>query len=320
MACCATTAGPTLAGAGAARPPLRGRLETNVPMSRHTSWRVGGPADRFYAPTDEDDLAAFLATLPAAEPVIVIGMGSNLLVRDGGIRGTVICVTGMKELLAPAADYGMLAGAGVSCAKAARFSARSGLRGAEFLAGIPGSVGGALAMNAGAAGGETWGIVEQVETLDRRGRRRRRAAAAVSTGYRRVDLPADEWFLRAVFQLAPDPGGSAAARIRELLAARAQAQPLGRRSCGSVFKNPPEDFAGRLVEACGLKGASMGKARVSEKHANFIINDGGARAADIESLVLRVQAAVEKNTGVRLEPEVRIVGEPQGGGREGGNG
>lgn len=294
----------------AAKAQGRGLLKQDEVMSRHTSWKVGGPADRFYVPAGEDDLVRFLAALPDDEPVTWIGLGSNVLVRDGGIRGTVISSSGMKDKLALLADNRVSAGCGTACAKVARFSAKSGLTGAEFLAGIPGSVGGALTMNAGAFGAETWSIVEQVETVTRKGVREKRTGADFAVGYRRVDLAHDEWFLNVVFRLDRDPHGSAQARIRELLARRAETQPTGRFSCGSVFKNPAGDFAGRLVEQCGLKGLAVGGAHVSEKHANFIINDGRASAADIETLILRVQAAVEEMTGTRLIPEVRIIGEP----------
>ena len=287
---------------------LRGRLSAGEVMARHTSWKVGGPADLFFAPADADDLAAFLAALPDDRPVTWIGLGSNVLVRDGGIRGAVISTTGMMDRLELLPGNALRAGCGAACARVARFSARSGLSGAEFMAGIPGSVGGALAMNAGAFGSETWDIVEKVELVDRAGARTERTRAGFDTGYRRVDLARDEWFLGAVFRLAPDTGGTAQTRIRELLAQRAATQPTGRFSCGSVFKNPPGDFAGRLVEQCGLKGFAVGAAEVSQKHANFIINRGGASAADIEAVIMHVQATVARETGVMLEPEVKIIG------------
>ena len=309
---------PTSLETRTAGPPLRGRMKTGELMAAHTSWKVGGPADRFYVPADEDDLARFLAALPADEPVTWIGLGSNVLVRDGGIRGTVISSTGMKSTLELLPGNALRAGCGVPCAKVARFSARRGLAGAEFLAGIPGTVGGALAMNAGAFGAETWSIVSEVETVTRKGRRLARSGADFATGYRRVDLAPGEWFLNAVFRLAQDAQGHAPARIRELLARRAETQPTGRFSCGSVFRNPPGDFAGRLVEQCGLKGHAVGAACVSEKHANFIINRGKASAADIEELVLHVQATVEEMTGVRLVPEVRIIGATETGERQPG--
>ena len=292
------------------KPVLHGRLKTRETMAKHTSWKVGGPADRFYLPHDEQDLAVFLSTLPDNEPVTWIGLGSNMLVRDGGIRGTVISSGSMKEKLELVAAETLLAGSGVACAKVARFSARSGLTGAEFLAGIPGSIGGALAMNAGAFGTETWSIVKQVETLTRKGIRMKRAGADFVTGYRHVSLPDDEWFVSAVFQLEKDTNRQAEKCIRELLARRAETQPTGRFSCGSVFKNPAGDFAGRLVEKCGLKGFAIGDAYVSEKHANFIINAGRASAGDIEALILHVQATVEKTTGIKLGMEVRVIGEP----------
>lgn len=289
---------------------LRGELRLNEPLAGHTSWRAGGAADRFYVPADADDLARFLASVPEDENVTWLGLGSNLLVRDGGVRGTVILV---KNVLADLADEGggvIRAGAGVPCAKVARFSVRAGLTGAEFLAGIPGTLGGALAMNAGSFGGETWNIVQDVETLDRRGRRRRRARQEIATGYRTVAVPPGEWFTGARLLLPPAADQRGEARIRELLAQRAASQPLGEFSCGSVFRNPEGDHAARLIEACGLKGRRIGGARVSEKHANFIINDGTASAADIEALIDLVAAAVAERFGIRLQPEVRIIGTP----------
>jgi len=286
-------------------------LKLDEPMLRHTSWKVGGPADRFFVPADDTDLATFLTALPAAEPVTWIGLGSNVLVRDGGIRGTVISTTGMNDRLELLAGNAVRASSGTACAKVARFSARAGVAGAEFMAGIPGSVGGALAMNAGAFGAETWNIVEQVELVNRAGVRTERARTHFNTDYRRVELADDEWFLAAQLRLQPDPDGMAQIRISELLARRAATQPTGRFSCGSVFKNPEGDFAGRLIEQCGLKGCAIGAAVVSDKHANFIINTGDARAADIEALIRHVQATVAQLTGIRLDPEVRIIGETE---------
>ena len=286
-------------------------LKLDEPMLRHTSWKVGGAADRFFVPADDADLATFLAALPAAEPVTWIGLGSNVLVRAGGIRGTVISTTGMNDRLELLAGNAVRASSGTACAKVARFSARAGLAGAEFMAGIPGSVGGALAMNAGAFGAETWNIVEQVELVNRAGVRTERARTHFNTDYRRVELADDEWVLAAQLRLQPDPDGMAQIRISELLARRAATQPTGRLSCGTVFKNPEGDFAGRLIEQCGLKGCAIGAAVVSDKHANFIINTGDARAADIEALIRHVQATVAQLTGIRLEPEVRIIGETE---------
>jgi UDP-N-acetylmuramate dehydrogenase len=287
---------------------LRGELCHDEPMARHTSWRAGGPARSFYTPADIDDLANFLAGLPAGEGLFWIGLGSNLLVRDGGIPGTVIATFGGMNGLRMLDDRTLRAEAGVSCAKVARFMTRHGLTGGEFLAGIPGSMGGALAMNAGAWGGETWQHVVAVETIDRRGERRLRSPEDYEIGYRHVLGPAGEWFVAAQLRFTPGDGVAAQARIKELLERRAATQPTNQPSCGSVFRNPPGDHAARLIESCGLKGCCIGKACVSEKHANFIINTGGARAADIEALIEHVRATVERERGVRLIPEVRIVG------------
>ncbi|ALP52332.1 UDP-N-acetylenolpyruvoylglucosamine reductase [Candidatus Tenderia electrophaga] len=287
----------------------RGTLKRNEPMARHTSWRVGGPAERYYEPADLDDLAEFLAQLPEHEPLTWVGLGSNLLVRDGGVRGTVIMTSGLlkqMELL----DQGLVrAEAGVACAKVARFCARHHLTGAEFLAGIPGTMGGALAMNAGAFGGETWRHVAAVETLDRRGVRHLRRPEEFQVSYRRVVGVSGEWFVAAHLRLHRGDTDTASGRIKELLERRGATQPIGLPSCGSVFRNPQGDHAARLIEACGLKGVCIGGACVSEKHANFIINTGNATAADIEALMAKVAAEVESRHGVRLVREVHIIGE-----------
>lgn len=288
---------------------LRGELRLNESMTRHTSWRVGGPADRFYVPEDIASLAEFIKTLPADEALTFVGLGSNLLVRDGGIRGTVISLSRLPEQLEQSGELTITASAGVACAKLARFTAEAGLTGAEFLAGIPGTLGGALAMNAGAWGGDTWSIVDWVETIDRHGQLQQRQAGEFEIGYRNVEGPAEEWFIRAGLTLQADVKGQARARIRELLAQRAESQPMGLPSCGSVFRNPPGDHAARLIEACGLKGFSMGRARISDKHANFIINTGAAAAADIEALIQHIQQCVQAQTGIELMPEVRVIGE-----------
>lgn len=293
----------------AREPALRGELRRHAPLARLTSWRVGGPADRLYLPADVEDLAAFLQALPPDEPLTWLGLGSNLLVRDGGIRGTVILLHGRLTGMGRVGATRLYAEAGVPCAKVARYAARLGLVGAEFLAGIPGTMGGALAMNAGAWGAETWERVAAVETLDRRGRRRRRGPQAYRIGYRSVRGPEEEWFVACELALAPGDGAASLERIKALLARRAETQPTGRPSCGSVFRNPEGDHAGRLIEAAGLKGYCIGGACVSDKHANFIINTGGARAADIEALIEHVRATVARVHGVQLVPEVRIVGE-----------
>ena len=296
----------------AAQQPLRGVLLHDEPMARHTSWRVGGPADRFYRPADVDDLCVFLAGLPANEPLMWLGLGSNLLVRDGGIRGTVIATSGCLNELARVDDGTVRVEAGVACAKLARFCARQGLVGAEFFAGIPGCVGGALAMNAGAFGGETWALVDEVECVDRHGRLRVRRPEAFNVGYRQVSGPAQEWFVAARLRLQPGDAAQASARIKALLERRAVDQPIGLPSCGSVFRNPPGDHAARLIEACGLKGVCVGGACVSEKHANFIVNTGAATAADIEALIGRVAQTVERQHSVAMRLEVHVCGEASG--------
>ena len=277
-------------------------------MARHTSWRAGGAARCYYTPADLDDLANFIAQLPPAEEIHWVGLGSNLLVRDGGIDGTVIATFGGMNALGRLDATTLRAEAGVPCAKVAKLMTKSGLTGGEFLAGIPGSMGGALAMNAGAWGGETWAHVVAVETIDRNGVRHLRQPQEYAIGYRHVQGPADEWFVAAQLRFAPGDTESAQARIKELLERRSASQPTNQPSCGSVFRNPPGDHAARLIESCGLKGHCIGAACVSEKHANFIINTGNARAADIEALIEHVRATVERQQGVRLIPEVRIVG------------
>jgi UDP-N-acetylmuramate dehydrogenase len=294
---------------------LRGELKANEPMARHVSWRAGGPAARFYAPADLDDLAAFLRQLPLAEPLLFVGLGSNLLVRDGGFAGTVVLIHAAgrhPELIAGR----LYAEAGVASPKVARFAARHDLAGAEFLAGVPGTVGGALAMNAGCYGGETWEIVERAVTIDRRGVLRTRAREEFATGYRHCALKGaarlgeDEWFAGAWFALRRGDGAASRARIRELLERRIASQPLSLPNAGSVFRNPPGDHAARLIETCGLKGLERGGARISEKHANFIVNPKGrALAADIEWLIAQARDTVRTRTGVELHAEVRIVGE-----------
>jgi UDP-N-acetylmuramate dehydrogenase len=289
-------------------PDFAKRVQRAEPMSRHTSWHVGGPADLFFKPLDVADAAAFLRALPAELPVLWLGLGSNLLVRDGGIRGAVIDTHGaFGELERREADA-VWAGAGVTCAKLAKQCVRWGLGPAEFFAGIPGTVGGALAMNAGAFGGETWPHVVSVTTLDRRGDVRTRDAAEFQVSYRSVVGPPHEGFTGALLRFAPRTDASSE-EIRLLLARRKATQPITAWSCGSVFTNPPGDHAARLIDSAGLKGARSGGACVSTLHANFILNEGTASAADIEQLIEHVQTTVWRVHGVRLHPEVRMVGE-----------
>ena len=294
-------------------PAVRGTLRHGEPMARHTSWRVGGRAEHYFEPADLDDVIAYLRALPADEPILWVGLGSNLLVRDGGVRGSVIVTNGVLSEIAPVTATEIRVGAGCACAKVARYCANAGLSGAEFLVGIPGTMGGALAMNAGAFGGETWRLVQHVDTIDRRGVVTRRTPEEYRVGYRSVQGPAGEWFVAAQLRLQPGDPEQGRALIKDMLARRTDLQPTGLPSCGSVFRNPPGDYAGRLIEASGLKGARIGGAEVSRKHANFITHDGSASAADIEALILQVRDTVARMQGVRLEPEVRIVGVPVAG-------
>ncbi|HEY8538306.1 MAG TPA: UDP-N-acetylmuramate dehydrogenase [Steroidobacteraceae bacterium] len=289
-------------------PDFASRVTRNEPMSRHTSWHVGGPADIFFTPRDAADVCAFLSQLDPSTPVMWIGLGSNLLVRDGGIRGVVIDTHGVFGELERLSATDVWCGAGVACAKLAKQCVKWGLGPAEFFAGIPGTLGGALAMNAGAFGGETWNHVVKVATVDRFGARHERTKDEYTVGYRHVSGPPNEWFLGAQLHFEERPAASTE-DIRALLARRKATQPIGEWSCGSVFTNPPGDHAARLIETAGLKGTRIGGARVSEMHANFIVNDGTATAADIEQLIRHVQQVVRERHGVELQTEVRIVGE-----------
>jgi UDP-N-acetylmuramate dehydrogenase len=320
------------------------RIRRNEPMSRHTSWHVGGCAEIYFTPGSREELSAFLKSVPMDVPVQWVGLGSNLLVRDGGIKGIVVSTHGTLDRLERAGPDGVYGEAGVACARIARQCIKWGLGPAQFFAGIPGTLGGALAMNAGAFGGETWRHVIEVETIDRAGREHRRSAGEYRVSYRQVEPPvAQEWFLaaRLRFEAAHDITGRDFGRrepapqgrdpgeaeqraagdfepmeqLQALLERRKATQPIGEWSCGSVFTNPPGDHAARLIETAGLKGLKIGDASVSLKHANFIINHGAATAADIEHLIERVQDEVERAHGVRLHPEVRIVGQTMGDAR-----
>lgn len=301
-------------------PGMRGEMRANEPMGQHTSWRAGGYAEHYYIPADLNDLAYFLHDLPADEPVYVVGLGSNLLIRDGGLRGTVVAIHAqLNDLqLIEQNDLGGLiyAGAGVACAKIARFAAKYHLAGAEFLAGIPGTVGGALAMNAGCFGAETWEIVARVQMINHGGEVFVRQPEEYTIGYRSVKLQhaltsvADtEWFAGGYFRLSHGDQTESRQKIKQLLAQRIHSQPLNQPNAGSVFRNPLGDYAARLIEACGLKGFCIGGAMVSPKHANFIVNTGNANATDIETLILLIQNKVKKETGIELIQEVRVIGD-----------
>ena len=296
---------------------LRGELREREPMARHVSWRAGGAAERAYVPADLGDIAAFLRTLPGTEPIHFVGLGSNLLVRDGGLRGTVVLTHRALRGIRIERDGGALhAEAGVASPKVARFAATHDLSGAEFLAGIPGTLGGALAMNAGCFGSETWEVIAEVSTVDRRGEIHRRTPGEYEIGYRHVRLKAEdgsrkaeEWFVAARLRLVPGDKKESLNKIKQLLNKRLATQPLDEPNAGSVFRNPEGDYAARLIEACGLKGHAIGGARISAKHANFIVNPGGARAGDIEALIELAERRVKEQFGIVLEREVRIVGD-----------
>lgn len=288
---------------------LRGELLHDVSMAEYCSWRTGGPVKRLYRPADAQDLGQFLASLPADEALLWVGLGSNLLVRDGGFKGTVILTKQALQEIRFLGDNRLRAEAGATCAKVARTTAREGYAGLEFFAGIPGTVGGALAMNAGAFGSETWKAVESVETIDRQGVLRTRLPGDFIVHYREVEMPAGEWFVAGVFVLQPAVVEEVQERIRQLLDQRSTSQPTTQPSCGSTFRNPPNDYAARLIEAAGLKGFCIGGACVSEKHANFLINQHDASAADLEALITHVQNTVVAQTGIQLQTEVHIVGE-----------
>lgn len=292
-----------------ARKPLQqGICQTEVPLARHTTWRVGGEAKQLYWPLDRTDLCEFLRNDPS-EAYHWLGLGSNSLIRDGGIQDTVILTHRALNQMDQRDTLHVEVEAGVPCAKLARFVARSGLKGGEFLAGIPGTLGGALTMNAGCHGDETWNHVRAVITVDQQGELHQRTPDEFQVSYREVIGKRQEWFVAATLEFELDPQQQALKRIADLLAHRAATQPTSDHNAGSVFRNPPGDYAARLIEAAGLKGFQLGGAQVSQKHANFIINQDNATAKDIESLIQHVAAVVQDRFNVPLHTEVKIIGD-----------
>lgn len=286
----------------------RGIIHQNISLANYTSWQIGGRAEKLYFPSNLNDLALLIQSLFKDEPLFFLGLGSNLLIRDGGIPGTVIVTQGgLNELNRIEANL-VRAEAGIACAQMARFCARNSLGGVEFLAGIPGTIGGALAMNAGCHGGETWEYIEKVETIDREGQRHIRTPQDYQIHYRNVISPRNEWFVAGYFRLPPSSKEDSIEKIRELLDRRMATQPTNEPNCGSVFRNPVGNHAARLIEACGLKGFQLGDASVSTKHANFIINHGNATALNIENLINHIKITVAEKFGVHLIQEVHIVG------------
>ncbi len=287
----------------------RAVVRTGEPMARRTTLRVGGPADLYAEPADEADLLALVRfCADHALPWRVLGRGSNLLVRDGGVRGVVICLAQSDFVTVRVQGAEIHAGAGARVKAVAAAALQHGLAGLEFLEGIPGSVGGALRMNAGAFGGSTFAVLERVRVMDPQGAVRERPAAELPVSYRNCPLLATHLALSAVFRGRPDAPAAIRARLAEFSRRRWQTQPR-EPSAGCIFKNPAALPAGRLVEELGLKGTRVGGARISEVHGNFIVNDGTATARDILELIHRVRAEARARRGIELEPEVEIVGE-----------
>ena len=296
-----------------AQTQAQGTLLMNESMARYNSWRIGGKADRLYIPSSLDDLSAFLQSLDAEEPVNFVGLGSNLLVRDDGVRGTVVVLHNALNRLQMEGNL-IYADAGVTCAKLARFTAKQAKQGGEFWAGIPGTVGGALSMNAGCHGGETWDSVHRVLTIDLKGTVHERNAKEFVVAYRHVEMPVvNEWYVGAWFNLAVGDPEVSEQKIKTLLAKRLETQPLNLPNAGSTFRNPEGDYAARLVDACGLKGHIIGGAQISEKHANFLVNLGNATAHDIEQLIDLMRDQVKEKFGISLQQEVHVLGNKVGG-------
>ena len=324
---------------------INGQLKLNEPLSRYTTWRIGGEAECFYKPENEIDLQRMLKIIPEYTVIHWIGLGSNLLVRDGGVKGIIIYTNGvLNDLHIDCSGTEendkctITAQAGVACAIFARKAANNSINGAEFLSGIPGTIGGALAMNAGAFGGETWRHVVNVKMINQKGELIVRTPEEFEIQYRHIQLKAvdfkksdfrntdlktkelndtlnknelQEWFLSGTFCFEKDAQGLKKSKqeIKRLLARRAETQPTKQANAGSVFKNPSNDYAARLIELCGLKGLAINNAQISPKHANFIINKGNARAKDVEALIDKIKEAVYEQCQIKLDTEVRIIGE-----------
>ncbi|MFM2149336.1 MAG: hypothetical protein RLZZ187_1642 [Pseudomonadota bacterium] len=293
-------------------PPLRGRIQEAAPLAPVTWFRVGGPAEWLVRPADFDDLLLLLRDLPDAIPLTVIGAASNLIVRDGGVRGVVLRLAGRAFAEIATDGEGIIAGAGALDATVAEHAAAGSLAGLEFLAGIPGTIGGAVAMNAGAYGAEVKDVLDWAEVATPAGLLRL-SAAELAMAYRKAVLPPRGVVVRARFRAAPGEAAAIAARMNEIRAAREATQPVRARTGGSTFKNPPGAKAWQLVDAAGCRGLARGGAQVSELHANFLLNTGGATAADIEGLGEEVRARVKAASGIELEWEIKRVGEELNG-------
>lgn len=297
-------------------PPVRGQLLQRESLAPFTWFRVGGPADVLFLPADEADLAQFLAAMPEAAPLLPIGVGSNLIVRDGGVPGVVIRLAGRGwAKIEPLEGARIRAGAGALDAMVAKAAAKAGIAGLEFYAGIPGTIGGALTMNAGCYGRETKDVLLEATAIDRGGKRVTLSNADFGFTYRHNALPDGLVFVDATFQGAPDAAAAIEARMAEITERREASQPIREKTGGSTFKNPTAASgeklsAWKLVDEAGMRGARRGGAQVSEKHANFLINTGAATAADIEGLGEDVRAAVKAKHGVELDWEIKRIGRP----------
>lgn len=288
---------------------IRGTMQMNAPLTRFNTWGLSGQAECLFQPYDLNDLSQFLQETDSSIPITYLGLGSNVLIRDGGVAGVVVVTHGCLNNMQQLNHHRCYAEAGVACAKLAKFSVAKNLTGVEFMAGIPGTIGGALAMNAGAFGGQTWDYVSSVKVINRHGEIYSRSNQDYQIGYRSVSIPEHEYFVAATFQLADKQAQASAIEIKELLKRRSQSQPIGKKNCGSVFKNPDNGYAAELIERCGLKGHRIGGASISDKHANFINNDDHASANDIEELINLAQQKVYEKFAVQLQPEVRIIGQ-----------
>jgi len=288
---------------------LKNKLQRNHPLAEYTSWKIGGPAEYFYRPMDLEDLVQIMRVWQE-EPIMVLGAASNVLIRDAGIKGLVIYLRNSLTKFDELDDSNIRVEAGVELMHLVEKCVSLGMFDAAFMSGIPGTVGGALKMNAGAYGERIWNHVVAVETINRSGEIKLKQAKDFAVGYRQVDsLAKDEWFVAAQFNFTRGEVQAAKQQVQTYLQKRSKSQPLDFPSCGSVFRNPEGDYAARLIEACGLKGKQIGGARVSEKHANFIINCGNAIAVDVETLMQEIITKVESSSSVKLIPEVHILGD-----------
>ncbi len=292
-------------------PPLRGRAQPDAPLAPATWFRVGGPAEVLIRPADARDLAAFLGALPHTVPVHVVGACSNLIIRDAGLPGVLIRLARGFSAIKVEAN-GVVAGAACLDVTVSEHAAAAGLAGLEFLSGIPGSIGGAVAMNAGAYGGEIAQALDWAELVTRSGEIVRLSAAALAFAYRQARLPAGSVVVRARLRAHPGLQAAVAARMAEIRANREASQPVRARTGGSTFRNPPHAKAWELIDAAGCRGLQRGCAQVSEQHCNFLINTGDATAADLEGLGEEVRRRVYAASGVNLEWEIHRIGVPGG--------